>query len=54
MPSVFTIQGDLDGHKRKGKSSCKRVRSGKRGCTIELCKVGRRWKFQKGTYRCHR
>lgn len=41
--------------RRKSKGGkCKRVRSGKRGCTISLCKVGKRWKFKKGTFRCSR
>ncbi len=58
MPSVYTIEG----HRRRRNrglsdsgGSCKRVRmggKGNRGCTIELCKSGRRWKFQKGTKRC--
>jgi hypothetical protein len=46
MASVYTMDG--------AGSGCKRVKSGgkKRGCTIMLCKTGRRWKFKKGTYRC--
>lgn len=53
MPSVFTIEGAHRSKKSSG--TCKRVRSGKRGCTIELCKGSRgRWKFKKGTYRCSR
>ena len=44
MPSVFTIQGTED--------RCKRVKNKRTGCTIEVCKVGRRWKFQKNTSIC--
>lgn len=59
MPSVYTIEGHRRRRRRSrglsGGDQCKRVRmggKGNRGCTIELCKQGRRWKFQKGTKRC--
>ncbi len=59
MPSVMTMEGaELGRHKGK---RCKRVKMGKkRGCTIELCYVGKSrkhksgWSFQKGTSRCGR
>jgi hypothetical protein len=55
MPSVYTIEGH---RRRRGLGdgeNCKRVRmggKGNRGCTIALCKEGRRWKFQGGTKKC--
>jgi hypothetical protein len=55
VSTVYTIDGPSSKGK-KGKT-CKRVRMGKRGCTIETCRSasGRgRWKFQKGTMRCGR
>jgi hypothetical protein len=55
VATVMTIEGARGSRRKRssGKKNCKRVRMGKRsGCTIELCKVGNRWKFQKGTSRC--
>lgn len=58
MPRVYTIDGPAR-RKRRGFGAagdrCKRVKMGgrgNRGCTIEGCYVGRKFKFQKGTKRC--
>jgi len=58
MPRVYTIDGPRVRRRRRGLSGgdrCKRVKMGgrgNRGCTIEGCFQGGRFKFQKGTKRC--
>jgi len=50
MPSVYTIEGPKS---RRSRRACRRVRMGKRGCTIEQCKNAKgQWRFKKGTMEC--
>jgi hypothetical protein len=46
MPSVFTISGP---GALRGEKNCKRVKNGKTGCTILLCKVPKSKKHPTGT-----
>lgn len=57
MASVYTIEGARRRRRgsRLGGDSCKRVKMGgrgNRGCTIEGCFEGGKFRFQKGTKRC--
>jgi len=55
MPTIFAISGAEE----EGEGKCRRVKSGKKGCTQLLCpeskltKNGKhRWRFRKGSMRC--